>query len=175
MSEATVWSAEANRYSIISGATLIFTLVASAPLAWFAITSDISWVRAIGVLAIPASMGTWIFTTIRALHLLELRFWQMKSTYVSLIFGLVAIGLIFLNGVLILFTRDHPNVQADTTLYLAAALVAVLATLWCGWHNLRMTRSVSLAASLAVIQTIISASVVAILFIWLGSRRRDSD
>jgi len=88
-----------------------------------------------------------------------------KSMYVSLIFGLVALGLIFLNGVLVLFMRDHPNVQADTTLYLAAALVAALATLWCGWHNLRMTRSVSLAASLTVIQTVISGTVIAILFI----------
>jgi hypothetical protein len=175
VSEPTVWSAESNRYSIVSGATLIFTLVASAPLAWFAITSDVSWVRAIGVLVIPASLGAWMFSTIRALHLLELRFWQMKSTYVSLIFGLVALGLIFLNGVLVLFMRDHPNVQADTTLYLAAGLVAALATMWCAWYNWRMTRSVSLAVSLTVIQTIISGSVVAILFIWLGSRRRDSD
>jgi len=70
VSEPTVWSAEANRYSVISGATLIFTVVASAPLAWLAITSAISWVRAISVLMIPASIGAWVFTTIRAVHLL---------------------------------------------------------------------------------------------------------
>jgi hypothetical protein len=129
VSEPTVWSAEANRCSLISGATLIFTVVASPPLAWLAITSEISWMRAIGVLVIPASIGAWIFTTIRAVHLLELRFWQMRSTYVSLIFGLVSLGLIILHSVILLLTKDHPSVRADTTLYLAAALVATLATM----------------------------------------------
>jgi hypothetical protein len=38
-----------------------------------------------------------------------------------------------------------------------------------------MTRSVSLAARLTMIETIVGGSVVAIMFIWLGSRRRDSD
>ena len=175
MSEPTVWSAEANRYSVISGATLIFTVVASAPLAWLAITSAISWVRAISVLMIPASIGAWVFTTIRAVHLLELRFWQMRSTYVSLIFGLVSLGLILLHSVILLLTKDHPSVRADTTLYLAAALVATLATMWCAWYNWRATRSFSLAASLTIIQTIVSGSIVAVVLIWMGNRRRESD
>jgi hypothetical protein len=38
-----------------------------------------------------------------------------------------------------------------------------------------MTRSVSLAASLTMIETIVGGSVVAIMFIWLGSRRCESD
>jgi len=85
---------------------------------------------------IPASIGVWIFTTIRAVHLVELRFWHMKSTYVSLILGLVALGLILLHFEILLLTKDHPSVRADTTLYLAAALVAS-ATMWCAWYNWR--------------------------------------
>jgi hypothetical protein len=38
-----------------------------------------------------------------------------------------------------------------------------------------MTRSVSVAASLTMIKTIVGGSVVAIMFIWLGSRRYESD
>jgi hypothetical protein len=175
VSEQPVWSAEANRCSMISGATLIFTLAASAPLAWLAVTSEISGIRAFGLLVIPASIGAWVFATIRAVHLLELRFWQMRSTYVSLIFGLVSLGLILLHSVILLLSKDHPSVRADTTLYLAAALVATLATMWCAWYNWRAARSFSLAASLTMIQMIVSCSIVAVVLIWMGNRRRESD
>jgi hypothetical protein len=175
VSEQPVWSAKANRCSMISGATLFFTLAASAPLAWLTVTSEISWIRAFGLLVIPVSMGTWIFTTIRAVHLLGLHFWQMRSTYALLILGLVALGLVLLHSVILLLSKDHPTVRADETLYLAAALVATLATMWCAWYNWRATRSVSIATSLTIIQTVVSASIVAVLLIWMGNRRRESD
>jgi hypothetical protein len=38
-----------------------------------------------------------------------------------------------------------------------------------------MTRSVSVAAGLTMIETIVDGSVVAIMFIWLGSRRCERD
>jgi len=107
--------------------------------------SIIQLLGAVGVLVIPASFGAWIFSTIRALHLRQLRFWQMRSTYVSLIFGVLALGLVLLNAAILLFSKDHSSFQADTTLYPSrAALVAVIATLWCAWSNWRVTKSVSL-------------------------------
>ena len=81
--------------------------------------SIIQLLGAVGVLVIPASFGAWIFSTIRALHLRQLRFWQMRSTYVSLIFGVLALGLVLLNAAILLFSKDHSSFQADTTLYLA--------------------------------------------------------
>jgi hypothetical protein len=39
----------------------------------------------------------------------------------------------------------------------------------------QLARSVSLAASLTIIQTIVSGSIVAVVLIWMGNRRRESD
>jgi hypothetical protein len=154
-------NADANRYSILSGVFLLFACVGSIPLTILAVISDWAFLRAIGVLLIPTSIFAWIFTTIRAIHLMDLRYWKMSSTYVAMIFGTISLALLLLAAALL---PKDPHIHNDPTMFIASGLVAAAAVTWCFWSNWKITSSVALAVSLTIIQALAGPTIVFVIF-----------
>src|ERR1700730_17180132 len=76
-------------YPLFAVAALVCVFF-SAPLAWLGLHADLAAVRAVALLIVPASILTWLFCTVKALHAIDLRYWRLSSTYASMVFGFAA-------------------------------------------------------------------------------------
>jgi hypothetical protein len=169
------WRPEAERYSTMSGLSLLFVIVAPV-CTWFAVQSDMAAVRAIGILLVPFALFVWIFTTIRALHRRDIRFWAIPSTYVAFFGGLLATFCLLVSTFFMpdshqvvsqsfTFGAVVPKRPADYTMVIAVMIVEAGTVLWCLWYNWRKTNAAILAISVTALQILLSSSVV--VFFWL--------
>ncbi|MHC2289862.1 hypothetical protein [Bradyrhizobium barranii] len=129
-----------------------------------------AWVNAIGVLIVPFSIFCWIFTTIRAIHLLDVRFWYIPSTYVGLIGGVLALLICLIMFIFATESERRGHRITDTTLYAVAAILYGSCVVWSYLYNWRKTGSALLSASLTILQTISAFFVVVALYLWIGGR-----
>ncbi|MET4279368.1 MULTISPECIES: hypothetical protein [unclassified Bradyrhizobium] len=133
-------------------------------------TQNSAWINAIGVLIVPLSAFCWIFTTIRSVHLMGVRFWFLPSTYVGLIGGVLALLICLIMFVFSTEAERRGHQVTDTTLYAAAAILYCGCVVWSYLYNWRKTGSPLLSVSLTLLQTISAAFVIAALYLWIGGR-----
>ncbi|KJC44524.1 hypothetical protein UP06_18835 [Bradyrhizobium sp. LTSP857] len=133
-------------------------------------TQNAAWINAAGLLIMPFSAFCWIFTTIRAIHLVGVRFWFLPSTYVGLIGGLLALLICLVMFVFSTEAERRGHQVTDTTLYAAAAILYCGCVVWSYLYNWRKTRSALLSVSLTLLQTISAAFVIVALYLWIGGR-----
>jgi hypothetical protein len=170
------WRPEAERYSTMSGLSLLFVIVAPV-CTWFAVRSDLAAIRAIGVLLIPFAPFGWVFTTIRALHRRDIQFWTIPPTYVAFFGGFLATFCLLVSTFFLPDGRQLVSESftfsvaqsakrpADYTMVIAVMIVEAGTVLWCLWYNWRKTNAAILAISVTALQILLSSSVV--VFFWL--------
>lgn len=95
----------------------------------------------------PASLAGWIFSAFRA-----------------------SLGLIFLEGMLLLFLKDQPNVRR-TQHSISRQLLSRYWRHFVWLAQLENDEKCFAAVCLTIVQAILRGSIVAILFNWLGNRR----
>ncbi|WP_338829938.1 hypothetical protein [Bradyrhizobium sp. 27S5] len=158
------------RYPLLSGLSLL-SIPLSGAVSYLVFGSQTySWINAVGLLIVPLSIFCWVFTTIRAIHLVGVRFWFIPSTYVALVVGIIALLMCLAMG---LFTHEaarHGHQVTDVTLYIAAAILYGGCIVWSYFYNWRKTRSPILAASLTVLQTVSATFVIGLLYLWIDGR-----
>ncbi|MGY3354348.1 uncharacterized protein with PQ loop repeat [Bradyrhizobium sp. GM0.4] len=158
------------RYPVIS-CLFLLSIPLSGSVSYLIVGSqNASWINAAGLLIIPFSIFCWVFTTIRAIHLAEVRFWFLPSTYVGLVGGIsvLVIGLIMFAFSAEAERRGHQ--VTDTTLYAAAAILYCGCVVWSYLYNWRKTGSALLSVSLTLLQTISAAFIIVALYLWIGGR-----
>lgn len=158
------------RYLMLSGLFLL-SIPLSGLIAYLIVgNQNYAGINAVGLLIVPLSIFCWIFTTIRAVHLVGVRFWFIPSTYIALIGGIIALLLCLVMG---LFTheaaRQGHQIQ-DVTLYVAAAILYGGCAVWSYFYNWRKTRSPILAASLTILQTVSATFAIGLLYLWIDGR-----
>lgn len=129
-----------------------------------------AWINAAGLLIIPFSAFCWIFTTIRAVQLVEVRFWLVPSTYVGLIGGVLALLTCLIMFVFSTEAERRGHQVTDTTLYAAAAILYGGCVVWSYVYNWRKTGSAILSVSLTLLQTLSAAFVIVALYLWISGR-----
>jgi hypothetical protein len=160
-----------NAHAALSGWLLVVT--PSSGVLSFYIAGYHTALNAIALLAVPLAVFCWIFTTIRALHSVDVSFWSVPSTYVNLITGIVAVAL---SGLMLLISSEasrHGNEVRGATLHIAAAIVYGGGVSWSYFYNWRKTGSASLALSLTVLQTISTLLIIVIVNLWLDRRNAE--
>ena len=133
-------------YPLSSGLLLLSIPVSC--LVSYPIFGNYAWLDAIALLTVPLATVCWIFTRIRAIHLIGVRFWFIPSTYVTLIGGIVAIVLCAIMLAVSYESARH-----------AAAILYSGCVVWSYFYNWRRTNSAILAISLTILQ-ILSAVFV---------------
>jgi hypothetical protein len=122
--------AAAARYPLLS-APLLLSIPASGLIAYLIFQHPMyAWVNAIGLLIVPFSIFCWIFTTIRGIHLVGVRFWFIPSTYVALVGGVIAFLLCMIVSISTHEAARHGRQEADVTLYVTAAILYGGCTVW---------------------------------------------
>jgi hypothetical protein len=124
--------------------------------------------NAVSLVVVPLFVCCWIFTTIRATHLIGVRFWFIPSIYVGLIGGILA-PLVSLT--MFAFSEEaerRGHKVTDTTLYVAAAILYCGCVVWSYFYNWRKTGSALLSVSLTLLQTISAAFVIVALYLWIS-------
>lgn len=129
-----------------------------------------AWANAIGVLIVPFAIFCWVFTTIRAIHLVDVKFWLIPSTYVALTGGVISLVICLMMGWFSGFAESRGQHVEDVTLYVAAAILYGGCAVWSYFHNWRKTGSLILAVSLTVLQTMFAASIIGLLYLWIDGR-----
>jgi hypothetical protein len=160
-----------SRYPMLSG-LLLLSLPMSC-LVSYLIAGDYTWLNAIALLIIPLAVFSWIFTTIRAIHLLGLRFWFIPSTYVTLVGSILAV---LISAIMFIFTQEtarRGNQTTDSTLYVTAAILYGGCVVWSYFYNWRRTGSAVLAISLTILQSIWAAFVIGAINLWLDRRNME--
>ena len=159
----------AGRYPLLSG-LLLLSIPISCLISYLILRDqNYAWVNAIGLLIVPFSIFCWIFTTIRAIHIVCVRFWFCPSTYVALVGGLVALVMCMMMGLISHEAARQGRQVADVTLYVAAAILYAGCLVWSYFYNWRKTGSALLAISLTTLQTISAAFVIGLFSIWMDS------
>ncbi|EKS30258.1 Uncharacterised protein [Afipia felis] len=150
-----------------SSIVMLFAFVASAPLAFGAIATPNTLVRAIGILIIPASFIGWIVTTVRGLHAVDLYFWRMSSTYVALSLCAGALLIFMLGSLFGLSTvNSHDDAAANagaSATFAAMGLIYLIAAVWCAWLNWKKTSNISLTVSVTVLQLFTGSAIIAVI------------
>jgi hypothetical protein len=126
-----------------------------------------TWLNATAILIIPLAVFCWIFTTIRAIHIVGVRFWLIPSTYITLVGGIIALIICMVMGLFSHEAARQGHHVTDTTLYVAAAILYGGCVVWSYFYNWRRTSSAILALSLTILQTISAAFVIGVINLWL--------
>lgn len=156
-----------------SGIMLLSSLTVAPAVAWWAMTAENTVVLATGLLTVPASLAAWIYITVSGLHSLDMKYWSLRSTYVSLIMSGIALGLVCLDGILLLLSKNTMSTSGLSILPIASLILVGSTMLWSMWFNYRKTASFSLAASLMLIQIASAAGLVIWIFLALAKRSDD--
>jgi hypothetical protein len=163
-------SSNVNRYPELSGLMLL-SIPISCLIAYLIFRyQSYTWINAIGLLIVPFSIFCWIFTTIRAIHLVDVRFWLIPSTYVALVGGVVALLICLTMGLFSAEASRQGHQIKDTTLYAAAAILYCGCVVWSYFYNWRKTGSAILAISLTILQTLSASFVIGIFNLWIDGR-----
>jgi hypothetical protein len=162
------FSRAASRYPLLSGLLLLSIPVSC--LISYLIVGDHVWLNAIALLIVPFAVFCWIFTTIRAIHLADVRFWFIPSTYVTLIGGIIAIVLCAIMLVVSHESAREGHDVRDFTLYVAASILYGGCVVWSYFCNWRRTSSAILAISLSVLQILSAIFLIGIFNLWLDAR-----
>ena len=152
-----------SRHPMLSG--LLFLSVPVSCLLSYLIAGDYTWLNAL--LIIPLAVFCWIFTTIRAIHLLGVRFWLIPSTYVTLVGAIVAV---LVCGFMLILTQESArrgHDVRDATLYIAAAILYGGCVVWSYFYNWRRTSSAVLAISQTILQSISAVFGIVAINLWL--------
>ena len=160
-----------NPHAALSG-WLLLSIPLSGVVSYF-VAGHHNSLNAIALLLIPFAIFFWIFTTIRAMHLVDVWFWSIPTTYVNLVTGIVAVVLC---GIVLAASSEAARLGhavGDTTLYMAASIIYGGGVGWSYFHNWRKTHSAILALSLTILQTISAALVIVVLNLWLDRRNSE--
>ncbi|WP_375777821.1 hypothetical protein ACE103_42800 [Bradyrhizobium sp. ma5] len=158
------------RYPLLTGLLLMSIPVAGSISYLMVGDQNYAWINAVGILIVPLSIFCWIFTTIKAVNLVGVRFWFVPSTYVALGGGVIALLMCLMMG---LFTQEaarHGHQVKDVTLYVAAAILYGGCVVWSYFYNWRKTGSAILSLSLTLLQTISAGFVIVALYFWIDGR-----
>ncbi len=161
-------SKPAGYYPLLS-VLLLFSIPVSCIASYF-IFGNYTWLNAFALLIVPFAIFCWIFTTIRAIHLADIWFWSIPSTYVTLISGLTSL---IISGIMLFFSQEvarRGHSVADTTLYFVAAILFSGCVFWSYLYNWRRTHSTTLAISLTVLQMLSAIFVIGVINLWLDGR-----
>ena len=162
--------AVAGRYPLLSG-LLLLSIPVSCWISYLTVRSEnYAGINAIGLLIVPFSIFCWIFTTIRGIHLVGVRFWFIPSTYVALVGGVIALVLCMIMSISTHEAARHGRQVADVTLYVTAAILYGGCAVWSYFYNWRRTGSAILAISLTILQTLSASFVIGIFSLWLDGR-----
>jgi hypothetical protein len=154
-----------SHYPLLSGLLLLSIPVAC--LIGYLIFGDYAWLNAVALLLVPSAVFSWMFTTIKGIHLVGVRFWFIPSTYVTLFGGIIALIICMVMGLLSHEATHRGNQVTDSTLYAAAAILYGGCVVWSHFYNWRRTSSAILALSLTMLQTISAALVIGVINLWL--------
>lgn len=158
------------RYPLLSGVMLLL-IPLSCLVTYLTIgDSNYAWVNAIGLLLTPFAIFCWIFTTIRAIHVIEVRFWLIPSTYVTLFAGVIALVICLIMVWYSGMAEGNGQRMQDFTLYVAAGILYAGCVAWSYLYNWRRTKSAILAFSLTFLQTISAAFAIGLLALLLDGR-----
>lgn len=158
------------RYPVISSLFLL-SIPLSGLVSYLLVgNQNASWINAAGLLIIPFSMFCWVFTTIRAIHLADVRFWFLPSTYVGLVGGVLALLTCLAMFAFSTEAERRGHQVTDTTLYAAAAILYCGCVAWSYLYNWRKTRSALLSVNLTLLQAIAATFVIVALYLWIGGR-----
>lgn len=158
------------RYPLLSGLLLVSIPVAGSISYLVVGDQNYAWINAVGLLIVPFCIFCWIFTTIRAIHLVGVRFWFIPSTYVALSGGIMALVMCVMMGVFTHEVARQGHQVTDVTLYVAAAILYGGCVVWSYFYNWRKTRSPILAASLTFLQTLSATFMIGLLYLWMDGR-----
>ena len=86
-----------NRYPMLSGLSLLS--IPASGLIGYLVFGYYAGLTAIALLMVPFTAFCWIFTTIRGIHLVGVRFWFIPSTYVALVGSVIALVLCMIMGI----------------------------------------------------------------------------
>ena len=123
----------------------------------------------------PFVVFCWIFTTIRAAHLVGVYFWSVPSTYASMFGGLACFVFLVIAAAIGDDKTTH-QFHAGATIVALVCYGALM--LWTVWHNAKRTGSVLLAISLSFVQSLALIAAVGAILSWLnasGIRRYEKD
>ena len=157
-----------NRYPLFSGLSLLSIPVSC--ITSYLIFGSHTGPNAAALLLVPFAIFCWIFTTIRAIHLVGVRFWFIPSTYVTLIGGIISLVMC---SIMLLASQESAkrgHDVGDTTLYVAAAILYSGCAVRSYWYNWRRTNSPILALSLTILQTLSAVFVIGVFNLWLDHR-----
>lgn len=157
------------QYTILS-AVLLIGVVASLPGAYLFYGIEIPAMKAIGILLIPFALFCWIFTTIRAIHLYDERYWTLSSTWV--IFLVMMAAFVFVS-VASLFVGDKNN-NGMLTLYFVGLFAYLGALGWSVWYNGKRL-PLLLVLSLTLLQTMVAVAAVLWLANLMGKREPEQE
>jgi hypothetical protein len=158
------------RYPLLSGLFLL-SIPISGLIGYLIVGSqNYAWINAVGLLIVPFSIFCWIFTTIRAIHLVGVRFWFIPSTYVALVGGVIALLMCLVMGLFAHEAARQGHEVQDVTLYVAAAILYGGCVVWSYFYNWRKTGSAVVAASLTVLQTTSATFAIGLLYLWIDGR-----
>lgn len=163
-------TSDVGRYSWLSGLLLLLIPISGLIADQIFRYPSYDWIKAIGVLIVPFAIFCWIFTTIRATHLLDVRFWFIPSTYVGLIGGVLTLLICLIMMVFSAESERRGHQTTDTTLYVAAAILYGGCVVWSYLYNWRKTGSAIVAVSLTLLQTISATFIIVALYLWIGGR-----
>jgi hypothetical protein len=155
-----------DRYPMLSG-LLLLSIPVSCLLS-YGLVGQYTSLNAIALLIIPLAVVSWIFTTIRAIHLVGIRFWFIPSTYVTLVGGIIALIICMVMGLFSHEVARRGHQVTDTTLYVAAAVLYGGCVVWSYLYNWRRTGSAILAFSLTIVQILSAAFVIGLINLWLN-------
>jgi hypothetical protein len=116
----------------------------------YLIVGEYSWFNAIALLIVPFTFSCWVFTTVRALHMVGARFSFIPSTYVNSIGGIIALVLCAIMLVVSQESARQGRDVGDATSYVAAAILYGSCLAWSYFYNWRRTNSAILAVSLTI-------------------------
>lgn len=163
-------SSSVGRYNLLSGLFLLLLPMSGLIATLIFSYQSYDWLKAIGVLIVPFAILCWTFTVIRAIHILDVRFWSVPSTYVGLIGGLLALLICLVMFGFSTEAERRGHRVTDTTLYAAAAILYCGCVIWSYLYNWRKTGSALLSVSLTLLQTISAAFVIVALYLWISGR-----
>lgn len=124
------------RYPLLSGLFLL-SIPLSGLIGYLVVGSaNYAWINAVGLLIVPVSIFCWIFTTIRAVHLVGVRFWFVPSTYVALVGGVIALLICLVMGLFVHEAARQGHQVQDVTLYIAAAILYGSWVVWSYFYQL---------------------------------------
>jgi hypothetical protein len=168
-------TSRSRQLSIWSGIMLFSSLTLAPAVTWWSMSATNTVFLAVGLLAIPATLAAWIYITVAGVHSLGTRYWSLRSTYVSLVMSGIALGLLCLDGIFLLLSKNTMSDSAFTVLPISSLILLGCTMLWSGWFNYRKTESLLLATSITLIQSLSAVALVIWIFLAIAKRKEHDD